>query len=87
MKNCKHYVIIFNITEILLYFYNKKNNPFTDEEVAQWRQLYAQGQDYKDLYEMSDKRVAISSFQNMLCGKSYKNLPYYSKKQQKWVNK
>lgn len=68
-------------------FYNKKNNPFTDEEVAHWRQLYAQGQDYKDLYEMSDKRVALSSFQNMLCGKSYKNLPYYSKKQQKWVNK
>ena len=76
----------------------KVNDSFSEEEILYWRNLYVNASapdlfmqyskehsdvDYKDLYEMSDKRVAISSFQNMLCGKSYKNLPYYSKKQQK----
>lgn len=35
--------------------------------------------DYKD-------RVKYQTFQAMLWGRSYKNLPIYKKKEKKWIN-
>lgn len=57
---------------------------YTNDEVLELRKQYAT-KSYKELYEESDKRISQESFQKMLCGKTYKNVPIYSKTQNKWL--
>lgn len=57
---------------------------YTDEEVLSLRREYMT-KSYKELYEESDKRISEESFQSMLCGKTYKNIPIYSKTKKQWL--
>lgn len=52
---------------------------YTDEEVLFFRKQYIL-KNYKEIYEHSDKRISLDSFQKMLIGKTYINVPIYSKK-------
>lgn len=61
-------------------------NKYTDEEVMAFRNQYVH-QDYKTIYETTDKRISQESFQKMLAGRTYTHLPVYSKVQQEWVYK
>lgn len=61
-------------------------NCYTDEEVLAFRKQYIT-QDYKTIYEKSDKKISLESFQKMLSGRTYTNLPIYSKTQKKWIHK
>lgn len=58
---------------------------FTDEEVIELREKYSKGFTAKDLYKNYENRVTYNSFQNILCGRSYKYLPYFHKKTNKWI--
>ena len=40
----------------------------------------------KDIYKDYKDRVSYQTFQAMLWGRSYKNLPLYKKKEKKWIN-
>lgn len=61
-------------------------NAYSDEEVLSFRKQYIT-QDYKTIYKNSDKRITEESFQKMLSGRTYTNIPVYSKKQKKWIYK
>ena len=41
----------------------------------------------KQIYEDYKEKITYQAFQAMLWGRSYKNLPIYSKKKKKWINK
>ena len=58
---------------------------FTDEEVIQIRQRYVE-ENAKQIYADYQDRVSYQTFQAMLWGRSYKNLPIYKKKEKKWIN-
>lgn len=58
---------------------------FTDEEVIQIRQRYVK-ENAKQIYADYQDRVSYQTFQAMLWGRSYKNLPIYKKKEKKWIN-
>lgn len=62
------------------------SNKYSDEEVISFRKQYI-NQDYKTIYEKTDKRISQESFQKMLSGRTYTHLPVYSKTKQKWVYK
>lgn len=59
---------------------------FTDEEVIQIRERYV-NESAKQIYEDYKDRVQYQTFQAMLWGRSYKELPIYKKKEKKWINK
>lgn len=59
---------------------------YSDEEVLSFRKQYVT-QNYKAIYENSDKRITEESFQKMLSGRTYTDVPVYSKKQKKWIYK
>lgn len=61
-------------------------NIYSDEEVMNFRKMY-QDKDFKQVYELSDKKLEICSFQKMLTGRTYKHLPVYSKTRKEWVYK
>ncbi len=58
---------------------------FTDEEVIKIRQRYV-NESAKQIYEDYKERVSYQTFQQMLCGRCYSNLPMYKKKEKKWIN-
>ena len=57
----------------------------TDEEVISARQRYVK-EDAKTIYEDYKDKMKYQTFQAMLWGRTYKNLPIYKKKEQKWIN-
>ena len=57
----------------------------TDDEVIQARQRYV-NEDAKTIYEDFKDRLKYQTFQAMLWGRTYKNLPIYKKKEKKWIN-
>lgn len=57
----------------------------TDEEVLEYRQLYID-HTAKEVYEMSQTTMSFDAFRKMLEGKNYISLPYYSKKNKRWIN-
>lgn len=65
---------------------NSDNAIFTDEEVIWCREQYVT-KSAKEIYEFFKDRVAYQTFQQMLWGRSYKNLPIYKKKTKEWINK
>ena len=59
---------------------------FTSKEVIQMRERYV-NETAKQIFEDYKGRCAFQTFQTILCGSAYKNLPIYKKKQKIWVNK
>lgn len=58
---------------------------FSNEEVIKIRQRYVT-ESAKQIYKDYSDRVSYQTFQAMLWGRSYKNLPIYKKKEKKWIN-
>lgn len=58
----------------------------TSEEVIKCRERYV-NETAKEIYTSFQDRISYDSFQKMLWGKTYKNLPIYKKKEKKWINK
>lgn len=64
---------------------NSAGAKFTNEEVIAIRQRYAT-ESAKKIYEDYKDRVAYQTFQQLLWGRSYCDLPIYKKKEKKWIN-
>ena len=58
---------------------------FTNEEVLQCRKRYV-NETAKQIYQDFKDRCKYSSFQHILMGTYYKDLPIYLKKEKKWIN-
>lgn len=58
----------------------------TDEEVMKCRTRYMK-ETAKQIYKDYKEKMTYQSFQAMLWGRSYKNLPIYSKKKKEWISK
>lgn len=58
---------------------------FTDEEIIIIRKRYVK-ESAKQIYQDYANRVSFQTFQAMLWGRSYKNLPIYKKKTKEWIN-
>ena len=58
---------------------------FSDEEVIEIRKRYV-NESADEIYKDYKDRVKYQTFQAMLWGRSYKNLPIYKKKEKKWIN-
>lgn len=64
---------------------NGASAKFSDEEVVKIRQRYV-NESAKQIYKDYVNRVSYQTFQAILWGRSYKNLPIYKKKEKKWIN-
>ena len=64
---------------------NGASSAFTEEEVITIRQRYV-NESAKEIYKDYSDRVSYQTFQAMLWGRSYKNLPIYKKQERKWIN-
>lgn len=58
---------------------------FTDEEVILIRKRYV-NENAKEIYEDYKDRVSYQTFQQILWGRYYSELPIYKKKEKKWIN-
>ena len=58
----------------------------TDEEVMKCRTRYIK-ETAKEIYKDYASKISYQAFQAMLWGRTYKNLPIYSKKKKEWFNK
>lgn len=58
---------------------------FSDKEVIEIRKRYV-NESANEIYKDYKDRVKYQTFQAMLWGRSYKNLPIYKKKEKKWIN-
>jgi hypothetical protein len=57
----------------------------TDKDVITARQRYV-NENAKIIYEDYKDKLKYQTFQDMLWGRTYKNLPIYKKKEKKWIN-
>lgn len=64
---------------------SSKNSAFTNEEIVEIRTRYVQ-ESAKQIYEDYKDRVSFQSFQMILWGRYYDNLPIYKKKEKRWIN-
>lgn len=64
---------------------NGASAQFTDEEVIALRKRYV-NESAKEIYKDYQDRVKYQTFQAILWGRTYKNLPIYKKKEKKWIN-
>ena len=64
---------------------NSNAATFTDEEVIKIRQRYV-NESAKVIYQDYKDRVTYQSFQMILWGRYYNNLPIYKKKEKRWIN-
>ena len=58
---------------------------FTEDEVIAIRTRYV-NETAKEIYRDYSERVSYQTFQAMLWGRSYNNLPIYKKKEKIWIN-
>lgn len=58
---------------------------FTNEEVFEIRKRYVK-ESAKEIYKDYKNRVSYQSFQQILWGRHYSDLPIYKKKEKKWIN-
>lgn len=58
---------------------------FSDKEVIEIRKRYV-NESANEIYKDYKSRVKYQTFQAMLWGRSYKNLPIYKKREKKWIN-
>ena len=59
---------------------------FTNNEVIQMRERYV-NESAREIYEDYKNRCNYQTLQQILWGRTYKDLPIYKKKQKTWVNK
>ena len=59
---------------------------FTTDEVLQMRERYV-NEDARSIYKDYQDRCSYQTLQQILWGRTYKDLPVYKKKQKVWVNK
>ena len=59
---------------------------FTTDEVLQMRERYV-NEDARSIYKDYQNRCSYQTLQQILWGRTYKDLPVYKKKQKIWVNK
>lgn len=64
---------------------NSATAQFSNDEVIQIRKRYV-SESAKEIYKDYKNRVSYQTFQSILWGRSYKNLPIYKKKEKKWIN-
>lgn len=64
---------------------NGTNAVLTDGEIIKARERYV-NESAKDIYEDYKDKMKYQTFQAMLWGRTYKNLPIYKKKEKKWIN-
>ena len=64
---------------------SSSSSAFTDEEVMTIRTRYI-NESAKQIYQDYKDRVAFQSFQMILWGRYYDNLPIYKKKEKRWTN-
>ena len=62
------------------------NAKFSNEEVIELRKRYV-SENAKTIYEDYKNRCSYNTLQQILWGRTYKNLPIYKKKEKKWINK
>ena len=65
---------------------NSDNAKFTSEEVIKMRKRYV-NEDARSIYNDYKDRCNYQTLQQILWGRTYKDLPVYKKKQKTWVNK
>lgn len=65
---------------------NSDKAKFTNEEVLKMRERYV-NEDAKSIYNDFKDRCSYNTLQQILWGRTYKDLPIYKKKQKVWVNK
>lgn len=58
----------------------------TNEEVIYCRERYV-NETAKEIYKDFQERLSYQTFQQILWGRTYKNLPIYKKKSKEWINK
>lgn len=58
---------------------------FSNEEVLELRKLYV-NHTAKELYPNYKNKITFDSFQKLLWGHSYKDLPLYKKKERRWID-
>lgn len=58
---------------------------FTESEVMEIRKLYSQGVTYKNLPKHLANKASESAIRAIQYGKTYKHLPVWSKKEEKWI--
>lgn len=58
---------------------------FTDEEIITIRKRYV-SEDAKNIYQDYKDKISYQTFQQILWGRYYNNLPIYKKKEKKWIN-
>lgn len=58
---------------------------FSEKEVMLIRELYSKGITYKDLPLELKQKASESAIRAIQYGKTYKHLPYYNKKSNKWI--
>lgn len=66
---------------------NGSKNPkaiFTDEEVNEIRHRYV-NESGKKIYKDYEDKCSYTTFERILIGKTYTNLPIYKKKEKKWI--
>lgn len=78
-ENKKYYIYQNSLGE------NSASAQFTDEEVIALRKRYV-NESAKEIYKDYQDRVKYQTFQAILWGRTYKNLPIYKKKEKKWIN-
>ena len=59
---------------------------FTTDEVLQMRERYV-NENARSIYKDYQDRCSYQTLQQILWGRTYKDLPVYKKKQKVWVNK
>lgn len=64
---------------------NGSQSKFSNEEVLNIRKRYV-NEDAKTIYKDYENQISYQSFQAILWGKHYKNIPIYKKKLKKWIN-
>lgn len=79
-KENKHYYIYENSKNG-----NGFNSQFSDEEIVHIRQRYV-NESAKQIYNDYKDRIKFQSFQAILWGRSYSDLPLYKKKEKRWIN-
>lgn len=58
---------------------------FSNEEIIEIRTRYVK-ESAKEIYQDYKERLSYQSFQEILWGRRYKELPLYKKKEKKWIN-
>ena len=65
---------------------NSEIAKFTSDEVIKMRERYV-SETARSIYEDYKDKCTYETLQQILIGRTYKDLPIYKKKQKVWVNK